>query len=96
MCVCVCVRVILGLWLLPVVVFHSNSSPLIRRVSTVTKDKVSGGILCCAWTNDGQHLALGMRAGFVTIRNKSGQVRFARGRVCFFFFLCCCCWVALA
>lgn len=36
----------------------------------VQKYKVSSRINCCAWTNDGQYLALGMANGTVSIRNK--------------------------
>lgn len=37
------------------------------------KVKVSSRINCCAWTNDGQYLALGMANGTVSIRNKAGD-----------------------
>lgn len=30
-------------------------------------------INCCAWTNDGQYLALGLANGTVSIRNKAGE-----------------------
>lgn len=36
----------------------------------VQKYKVSSKINCCAWTNDGQYLALGLSNGTVSIRNK--------------------------
>eukprot|EP01013_Petalomonas_cantuscygni_P002133 TRINITY_DN12163_c0_g1_i1.p1 TRINITY_DN12163_c0_g1~~TRINITY_DN12163_c0_g1_i1.p1 ORF type:complete len:1301 (+),score=344.82 TRINITY_DN12163_c0_g1_i1:249-4151(+) len=37
----------------------------------VAKVKLPSKILCCAWTNDGQHLALGMFNGTVSIRSRS-------------------------
>eukprot|EP00164_Ancoracysta_twista_P001588 GFYU01002082.1.p1 GENE.GFYU01002082.1~~GFYU01002082.1.p1 ORF type:complete len:1195 (-),score=419.63 GFYU01002082.1:77-3661(-) len=40
---------------------------------SVSKHKVSSKILCSAWTNDGQNIALGMFNGVITIRDKSGQ-----------------------
>lgn len=36
----------------------------------VQKFKVTSRINCCAWTNDGHYLALGMTNGTVSIRNK--------------------------
>jgi intraflagellar transport protein 122 len=36
----------------------------------VGKIKVTSKILCCSWTNDGQHLALGHFDGKISIRNK--------------------------
>ncbi|KAL7290018.1 hypothetical protein TKK_0015748 [Trichogramma kaykai] len=39
----------------------------------VQKYKSSGRVNCCAWTKDGQYFALGMSAGFVSIRNKNGE-----------------------
>lgn len=39
----------------------------------VQKVKVSTKIHCCAWTIDGQYLALGMSNGIVSIRDKSGD-----------------------
>ena len=39
---------------------------------SVDKHKVPAKILCCAWTNDGQYLALGLYNGTVSIRDKAG------------------------
>lgn len=39
----------------------------------VQKTKVPARINCCAWTNDGQYLALGLNNGTVSIRNKAGE-----------------------
>jgi intraflagellar transport protein 122 len=39
---------------------------------SVTKHKVPAKILCCSWTADGQHLALGMANGGVSIRDVAG------------------------
>lgn len=36
----------------------------------VQKHKSGGRVNCCAWTRDGQYLALGLAAGYVSIRNK--------------------------
>jgi len=40
---------------------------------SVSRTKVSARILCCDWTPDGQHLALGMYSGQISIRDQSGQ-----------------------
>jgi len=40
---------------------------------SVSKHKVSGKVLCCSWTNDGHHLALGQFNGVISIRTKSGE-----------------------
>eukprot|EP00753_Platysulcus_tardus_P014889 PLAT4607.1.p1 GENE.PLAT4607.1~~PLAT4607.1.p1 ORF type:complete len:1226 (-),score=654.52 PLAT4607.1:178-3855(-) len=47
----------------------------------VTKFKVASRILCAAWTNDGQYLALGLMSGHVSIRDKAGaeKVQIERG-----------------
>lgn len=37
------------------------------------KTKVPARINCCAWTKDGQYLALGLNNGTVSIRNKAGE-----------------------
>ena len=37
------------------------------------KYKVTSKINTCAWTNDGQYLALGLANGTVSIRNKAGE-----------------------
>ncbi|XP_018007047.1 intraflagellar transport protein 122 homolog [Hyalella azteca] len=42
---------------------------------SVQKHKSSSRIYSCAWTNDGQYLALGLADGTVSIRNKSGEVK---------------------
>lgn len=36
----------------------------------VVKHKSRGRVNCCAWTNDGQYLAIGLASGYVSIRNK--------------------------
>lgn len=43
-----------------------------REQVEVTKLKVNSKILCCSWTNDGQHLALGHFDGTISIRDKEG------------------------
>ena len=40
---------------------------------SVQKYKVPSRINCCSWTGDGQHLALGLSSGLVTIRSKGGE-----------------------
>ena len=35
--------------------------------------QVPARVNCCAWTSDGQHLALGLGNGFVSIRGKAGK-----------------------
>lgn len=39
----------------------------------VQKYKIAARINCCAWTNDGQYLVLGLANGTVSIRNKNGE-----------------------
>lgn len=39
----------------------------------VQKYKIASRINCCAWTNDGQYLALGLANGTVSMRNKAGE-----------------------
>lgn len=39
----------------------------------VQKHKSGGRVNCCAWTKDGQYLAIGLAAGYVSIRNKNGE-----------------------
>ncbi|KAJ3255478.1 hypothetical protein HDU77_003673 [Chytriomyces hyalinus] len=48
---------------------------------SVTKLKVPSRILTASWTNDGQHFALGLFNGHVSVRNRSGEekVRIERG-----------------
>ncbi|XP_001602472.1 intraflagellar transport protein 122 homolog [Nasonia vitripennis] len=41
----------------------------------VQKHKSGGRVNCCSWTKDGQYMALGLAAGFVSIRNKAGEER---------------------
>lgn len=36
----------------------------------VQKHKSGGRVNCCAWTLDGQYLAIGLATGYVSIRNK--------------------------
>jgi len=47
---------------------------------SVSKHKVTGKVLCCDWTNNGQYLALGQYNGHVSIRDKHGaeKVRIER------------------
>jgi intraflagellar transport protein 122 len=40
---------------------------------SVPKTKVSSRITCCAWTNDGQFMALGFFNGLIQIRDKNGE-----------------------
>ncbi|GBG34100.1 Intraflagellar transport protein 122-like [Hondaea fermentalgiana] len=40
---------------------------------SVTRTRVGARILCCDWTHDGQHLALGLYSGQVSIRDQTGQ-----------------------
>ena len=40
---------------------------------SVTKQKVNSKVLCLAWTNDGQYLALGHYNGNISIRDKAGM-----------------------
>lgn len=39
----------------------------------VQKYKIVARVNCCAWTNDGQYLVLGLANGTVSIRNKAGE-----------------------
>lgn len=39
----------------------------------VQKHKIGVRVNCCAWTNDGQYIALGLMNGIVSIRNKAGE-----------------------
>ncbi|XP_058792241.1 intraflagellar transport protein 122 homolog [Phymastichus coffea] len=41
----------------------------------VQKHKSGGRVNCCAWTKDGQYMALGLSAGYISIRNKGGEER---------------------
>ena len=41
----------------------------------MTKHKLPAKTLCCSWTPDGQHLALGLANGMVTIRSTDGEER---------------------
>eukprot|EP00754_Rhynchopus_humris_P012587 Rhum_TRINITY_DN14297_c3_g2::Rhum_TRINITY_DN14297_c3_g2_i1::g.78668::m.78668/K19656/IFT122; intraflagellar transport protein 122 len=47
---------------------------------SVSKHKVSSKVLACAWTNDGQHLALGHLNGVISIRNKAGDEKLSMKR----------------
>ncbi|XP_045581276.1 intraflagellar transport protein 122 homolog [Procambarus clarkii] len=40
---------------------------------SVQKHKSTSRICCCAWTNDGVYMALGLANGVVSIRNKTGE-----------------------
>ena len=40
---------------------------------SVQKFKVAAKVVCCAWTNDGQFLALGQVNGHVSVRDKQGN-----------------------
>ncbi|KAF4531888.1 hypothetical protein B566_EDAN000917 [Ephemera danica] len=44
----------------------------------VQKHKSNARINCCAWSNDGQILALGLASGCVSLRNKAGE---EKGRI---------------
>ncbi|XP_029052422.2 intraflagellar transport protein 122 homolog [Osmia bicornis bicornis] len=46
----------------------------------IVKHKSRGRVNCCAWTSDGQYLAIGLTTGYVSIRNKNGeeQIRIER------------------
>jgi len=55
---CSCTAIDFGLW-----------SP---DQKSVTKYKVLSKVLSCAWSRDGQHLALGMLSGQISIRDKEG------------------------
>ncbi|KAL2917328.1 hypothetical protein HK105_202992 [Polyrhizophydium stewartii] len=50
-------------------------------VKAVNKTKVPSRILCSSWTPDGQHFALGMYNGHISIRSRTGEekVRIERG-----------------
>ncbi|KAG7202395.1 hypothetical protein KM043_018711, partial [Ampulex compressa] len=39
----------------------------------IQKHKFAGRVICCAWTKDGQYSAIGLAAGYVSIRNKNGE-----------------------
>lgn len=39
-------------------------------VKAVQKYRLSGRITCCAWSSNGQHLAIGLASGVVSIRDK--------------------------
>ncbi|XP_012279174.1 intraflagellar transport protein 122 homolog [Orussus abietinus] len=41
----------------------------------VQKHKSGGRVNCCAWSKDGQYLAIGLASGYVSIRNKNGEER---------------------
>lgn len=41
----------------------------------VNKYAVPSRILCCSWTNDGQHIAFGLYNGSISIRSNSGKER---------------------
>jgi len=43
------------------------------NVKNVAKHKLPSKGLCVSWTSDGQHLAIGMFSGTITVRNKSGE-----------------------
>lgn len=45
----------------------------IPEEKSVTRTRVGARILCCDWTQDGQHLALGLYNGQVSIRDQTGQ-----------------------
>eukprot|EP00906_Rhabdomonas_costata_P031099 RCo043952 len=40
---------------------------------SVSKHKVTSKVLCCGWTNDGHHLALGQLNGTISIHGKTGE-----------------------
>ena len=43
---------------------------------TVSKIKIPNAINCCAWSDDGHLLALGLVSGAVSIRNRNGEEKF--------------------
>ncbi|KAJ8666894.1 hypothetical protein QAD02_008556 [Eretmocerus hayati] len=45
------------------------------ELKAVQKHKSGGRVNCCAWTKDGQYMALGLASGYVSIRNKGGDER---------------------
>eukprot|EP00041_Stephanoeca_diplocostata_P034387 m.1171057 g.1171057 ORF g.1171057 m.1171057 type:complete len:1193 (+) comp24511_c0_seq1:191-3769(+) len=45
------------------------------NLKSVPKVKVASRICCCAWTNDGRYVALGMANGVVSIRDENGDER---------------------
>ena len=47
---------------------------------SVSKHKVTSKVLSCAWTNDGQHLALGHFNGVISIRTKAGDEKLSMKR----------------
>eukprot|EP01064_Diplonema_japonicum_P000248 TRINITY_DN10184_c2_g1_i1.p1 TRINITY_DN10184_c2_g1~~TRINITY_DN10184_c2_g1_i1.p1 ORF type:complete len:1221 (+),score=188.38 TRINITY_DN10184_c2_g1_i1:64-3726(+) len=47
---------------------------------SVSKHKVASKVLSCAWTNDGQHLALGYFSGTISIRTKAGDEKLSMKR----------------
>eukprot|EP01061_Rhynchopus_euleeides_P016277 TRINITY_DN27556_c0_g1_i1.p1 TRINITY_DN27556_c0_g1~~TRINITY_DN27556_c0_g1_i1.p1 ORF type:complete len:1234 (+),score=571.29 TRINITY_DN27556_c0_g1_i1:232-3933(+) len=47
---------------------------------SVSKHKVTSKVLACAWTNDGQHLALGHLNGVISIRTKAGDEKLSMKR----------------
>ena len=52
---------------------HSDFGLWSAEQKSVQKHKINSRINCCAWTNDGQYIALGLGSGFVSIRGKSGD-----------------------
>eukprot|EP01006_Ploeotia_vitrea_P032643 TRINITY_DN64821_c0_g1_i1.p1 TRINITY_DN64821_c0_g1~~TRINITY_DN64821_c0_g1_i1.p1 ORF type:complete len:1202 (-),score=127.96 TRINITY_DN64821_c0_g1_i1:106-3711(-) len=40
---------------------------------SVSKHRIPSKVLCCSWTNDGHHLALGHLNGQISIRSKAGE-----------------------
>ena len=39
----------------------------------VVKNKLSSRALCCAWTHDGQYLAIGLYSGVISVRQRGGD-----------------------
>ena len=52
---------------------HSDFGLWSAEQKSVQKHKINSRINCCAWTNDGQYIALGLGSGFVSIRGKAGD-----------------------
>ena len=47
---------------------------------SVSKHKVTSKVLCCSWTNDGHHLALGQLNGTIAIHSNEKDIEFLLGR----------------
>ena len=52
---------------------HSDFGLWSAEQKSVQKHKVPARVNCCSWTSDGQHIALGLGNGIVSVRNKIGE-----------------------